>query len=312
MSEWKESTVYRLEGSILTQGSYMGWREDGEDSSPTSFTPDIISMLHRNAKTNIPFVVDHSGNTPVGYTFKVGVPPSFEELLYEGFIFDEQGIKALGDGYSYLSPKIEFVEDGNGNIIDAYIQNIALVKDPAIDGTGIRRINVAFSKPKEDTTMADDTKTEDVQAPVEQKEEIIEEVSQPPTDDSNPTMADILTELREMKSKYTDLESKYKEVASSSKKATAAQVETLRQDVKALGYDVDDAIKGLPDNNKIAFLNSLKRKDFTKGNLIQQPELGGKGAPGPVDKTKTEDFTNALSIIGCDMETYLELTKRRT
>ena len=350
--KWKSTDVLKVSGSTLRQGKFTAGipSPDGiiREGKPTDFTPELIEMIYGNIESHVPYYLGHKldpTRKAIGYAYKFGLPMSKDDLKHQGFVFDENAkVKITTEGFDSISPEIDFTIDQDGKVIDARLDGMAFVPNPAIVGTETETAIAVFSKASEAMNMtvdeflkgkglsADDIshvrKMFDV-APASAETTITTASSttnSPPMSTTGttsigttytppaPIVPPTLT-LREdvgsgdterLRGELTALRTQYEQQVARTEQLLGTQYDGIVNELKELGVEnPGEIVKGLPTENKISVLTKMKGTIIKKTPLTKAPD----SAAPPTSTKATADaaFSAALKELGVSEEEYAKI-----
>lgn len=345
---WKSTEILKVSGSTLIKGKFTAGipSPDGiiREGKPTDFTPEIIEMIYRNIDSHVPYYLGHKldpTRKTIGYAYKFGLPMTKDDLQHQGFVFDDGAkVKITTEGHDSISPEIDFTIDQDGKVIDARLDGMAFVPNPAIDGTATQTAVAVFSKATDMTNMTadeylkgkgltveeishvrklfDDTGTS-TQTPNTGTSPAAEQTGTPKESITpTPTAAPLVPSTKpqspsagtdnvdQLRGELNSLKNQYEQQVAKTEQLLGMQYDGIVTELKELGVDnPGEIVKGLPTENKITVLTKMK------GTLIKKaPMQGTPDAAAPPSSSKaTEDamFDQALSELGVSKEEYIKI-----
>lgn len=159
--KWEQAgEVLKVRGVLLTVGEFTGL-----EGRTTKFTFEALKRIADSIEGNIPFKVTHSSDKIVGYATKFALDEVKGELLYEGYVFDQDAIdKIVNHGYDGVSAEI-ITELTSDNVVeDGVITAIAFTPTPAVKEAGIEQakvVSLSEGGEKEVGDVSEEVKFED-------------------------------------------------------------------------------------------------------------------------------------------------------
>jgi hypothetical protein len=256
-------------------------------------------MLYGNIKNHVPLVISHKGdNEVIGYAYKFGVTENLDDIKYEGFVFNKEGMhKIVVEGYDSVSPEINEITE-NGKVIDAHLDRIAFTYNPAIDGTGVNAESIVFEKQEDNMTETEtsgEVQTENKPVKQEQlKTEIVESTLKAFPD------VDKLTEQIEEQNAKIDQQTAIID------KMLDKEYRSVVNDMKTLGVEDPSAIvHGLPTDQKITVLSKLRDTMVKTKPLAIPTESTTSSTPSKEEIGKAQN--EVLAELGWTPEQYKKL-----
>jgi hypothetical protein len=339
--KWKSAEVLRVTGPFVRVGNFTGHSPDLPSSDglngrkETPFTPEVLEMITRNFKGDIPIFVNHprfKGEKRIqrGRSFKIG--QSAEDVVHEGYVWDPEGKKLITEqGYDKVSPEFDIQYDTQGNVVNATIEAIVYVKNPAISGTNQTAVAMAFDKQgtSEGNNMAPEvppaTPPQEPQKPSEPEKKPEQKgapPAQPPGQPTQPpaqpvapqiqyvTDPALLTQINELSKVMKDQASKLAEydkvvpvLIQQNEKVKTDQIADIVTELKSMGVESPESmVEGLTLDGKIKALNAvqatlIKAMPITKGPNQMQVAISR------AEKDKSL-FTKVLGELGITQADY--------
>lgn len=316
---WKSAEILKVFGTTIKEGTFTGSKATAQGTitkdKPTTFTPEYISKVYENIKTHVPIVIDHKAgdNEVVGYAFKVGITDTHDDLKYSGFIFSKDAMdKITMGGYSRVSPEIDDKYDPvTGELLDARLERIAFVQNPAITGTEADAEHVVFSKGDnmtegnategnagETATAQTTTQTTDKPTQVVEHQEIV-------TPDrgfgklgsKNSGEGNVAGDVAELSTKMNEYKTTSEHLAAKVDQLLTERYEGIVAELKGQGIeDPGKIVHGLPVEQKITVLSKMKETVVKTKPLATTPVSTG-GSDGGSQSTNTGDIPKAVNEV---------------
>lgn len=345
---WKSTDILKVSGSTLIKGKFTAGipSSDGiiREGKPTDFTPEIIEMLYKNIESHVPYYLGHKldpTRKTIGYAYKFGLPPTKDDLKHQGFVFDENAkVKITTEGHDSISPEIDFTIDQEGKVIDAHLEGMAFVPNPAIDGTETQTALAVFSKTSEDKNMTADEYLKGKGLSCEEISHVRKLFDDAPAAAATPetgtsatlnsaaptttgstgmwnapqtTTAPATTQetkpaenIEQLRGQIDNLKSQYEQQVAKTEQLLGIQYDGIVNELKELGVDnPGEIVKGLPTENKITVLSKMKGTLIKKAPMSKAPESAAP--PSSTKATQDAAFKDALAEFGVSEEEYIKI-----
>jgi hypothetical protein len=104
-------------------------------------TPIPVYLTHRHAGTGMP-------RTVLGHVVKLGLEAEGDKLHFKAVMMDPDFKLMYASGYDDTSAEVNFTRDETNRIVDGTLTGIAVVPNPAIQGTEMKVSAIAFAGPQ--------------------------------------------------------------------------------------------------------------------------------------------------------------------
>lgn len=323
--KWEQAgEVLKVRGVLLTVGEFTGL-----EGRTTKFTFEALKRIADSIEGNIPFKVTHFSDKIVGYATKFALDETKGELLYEGYVFDQEAIdKIVNHGYDGVSAEIITELTADGVVEDGVITAIAFTPTPAVKEAGIEQakvVSLSEGGEKEEVYGMSEEKFEEkkptkdeflayiegklVEAglgkeAIQKVMKVLKDVIKVPYPYPYPQPANMSADVEKIKQEYeqklSEYEEKIKELqvqleeyANTILEVKKNELQKLIEDLKKLGFaDPEKIIEGVEDiDMQIKVLQNVK-----ESAAVKKPEKKELEIKKDVEESKLEKLSKELGL----------------